>query len=82
MSDIIKMPLAELCKMLGVTQCRLAARLGISQDVVSRTERRGNVKPSTLRTYARGLGGELRVVIVFPHRASVEVIGHGSPDEA
>ena len=51
--------LATLRKGKGLTQAELAERIGMSQSDLSKFERRGDVRLSTLRTYVGALGGEL-----------------------
>jgi len=50
--------LRGLRELLGKTQEELASLLGRSQRQVSETERRQDVLLSTLRSYAKALGGE------------------------
>lgn len=47
----------------GVTQMQLAEAIGTSQSELSRLERRGDWKLSTLRKVVHALGGELDIVI-------------------
>ncbi len=54
--------LAELRRRQGLTQVELAARRGISQPDLSKLERRGDVRVSTLKAHVRALGGRLRLV--------------------
>jgi len=57
--------LAELRKLRGKTQLRLAAELDMHQSLLSRTERRGDHLVSTLHRYVEALGGELVVSARF-----------------
>lgn len=57
--------LAELRRERGLSQAQVAAALGISQSDVSKLERRGDVRLSTLRRYVSALGGTLRVSADF-----------------
>jgi hypothetical protein len=50
----------------GLTQAQVSARMGIAQSDVSKLERRGDARVSTLRAYARALGGRLRLSIQLP----------------
>ncbi len=43
----------------GLTQVELAKRMGMSQSDLSKFERRGDVRLSTLRAYAAALGSDL-----------------------
>jgi len=54
--------LSKLRRGLGLTQVELARRVGISQSDLSKLERRGDVRVSTLRAYAEALRGRLRLV--------------------
>ncbi len=57
--------LAELRKDRRVTQVDLAAELGRAQYAVSRLERGGDTKVSTLRRHVEALGGRLALVATF-----------------
>ncbi|HET6342963.1 MAG TPA: helix-turn-helix transcriptional regulator [Gemmatimonadota bacterium] len=58
--------LAEARARAGLTQVQVAERLGIGQSDVSKLERRGDVRLSTLRAYARAIGARLQVGIQGP----------------
>jgi transcriptional regulator with XRE-family HTH domain len=58
--------LAQLRRKLGLTQAQLAPRIGISQSDLSKLERRRDVRLSSLRSYARALGGRLRILFEIP----------------
>ncbi len=58
--------LADVRRRRGLTQAEVARRMGISQSDVSKLERRGDVRVSTLRAYARALGGQLRIGLQLP----------------
>lgn len=58
--------LAEARQRAGLTQTQVAERLGIAQPDVSKLERRADVQLSTLRAYARAIGGELHVGLQGP----------------
>jgi hypothetical protein len=53
----------------------MAKALGITQDRVSRLERRSDLLLSTLRKTVEGMGGNLSLVAEFPDRAPV-VLSH------
>lgn len=53
-------------EVLAVTQEELAARLGKRQPTVSRIERQGDARVSTVRAYIEALGGELELRARFP----------------
>lgn len=60
--------LAEIRKVLSITQAELSERTGMAQGDISRFERAEltATKMSTLERYVRGLGGSLHVVADFP----------------
>jgi hypothetical protein len=49
----------------------VAEALHISQDGVSRIEKRSDFLLSTLRSYIEAMGGKLRLVVEFPDRKPV-----------
>ncbi len=49
----------------------MAEALHISQDGVSRIEKRSDFLLSTLRSYVEAMGGKLRLVVEFPDREPV-----------
>jgi transcriptional regulator with XRE-family HTH domain len=57
--------LLEGRELLGKTQQETAVLLDRSQSQVSETERRQDVRLSTLRSYVEALGGELEVTASF-----------------
>jgi transcriptional regulator with XRE-family HTH domain len=65
--------LQELRKAREMTQARLADILGVTQDNVSRIEKRSDILLSTLRSYVEAMGGELDLVVKFPDRAPVHI---------
>ena len=67
-----EMALAELREALDLTQAELAASLNVSQEAVSRLERRPDMLISTLRHVVEALGGKLEIRAVLPG-ASVEL---------
>ncbi len=67
--------LRELRRARALTQQRLARTLGIKQDGVSRIERRGDLKLSTLQDYVAAMGGRLELVAHFPDSAPVSLKG-------
>ena len=66
-----EMTLRDLRKAHALTQERMAEALHISQDGVSRIEKRSDFLLSTLRSYIEAMGGKLRVVVEFPDRKPV-----------
>ena len=70
-----EMTLRDLRKAHELTQTRMAEALHISQDGVSRIEKRGDFLLSTLRSYVEAMGGQLRLVAEFPNRKPVTISG-------
>jgi DNA-binding XRE family transcriptional regulator len=70
-----EMTLRDLRKARELTQERIAEALHISQDGVSRIEKRSDFLLSTLRSYVEAMGGELRLVVEFPNREPVVLRG-------
>ncbi len=72
-ADIIaeEMSLRDLRKARKLTQARLAKTLGITQDSVSRLEKRSDLLISTLRKTVKAMGGDVRIVAEFPDRSPV-----------
>jgi transcriptional regulator with XRE-family HTH domain len=63
--ELLQLDLRGLRELLGKTQQEVAALLERSQSQVSETERREDVRLSTLRSYVQALGGELEVIATF-----------------
>ena len=59
----------------------LAKQLGISQDGVSRLEKRSDLLLSTLRNYVEAMGGNLRLVAEFPDQPPVLLTGFSDIDD-
>ena len=74
-----EMSLRELRKARKLTQTRVAKTLGITQDSVSRLEKRSDLLLSTLRKTVKAMGGDVRIVAQFPDRAPV-VLSHLSEE--
>ncbi len=70
-----EMTLRELRKARKLTQVRLAKALGVTQDSVSRLEKRSDLLLSTLRKTVQAMGGNLSLVAEFPDRAPVVLSG-------
>ena len=66
-----EMSLRDLRKARKLTQARVAKVLGVTQDSVSRLEKRSDLLLSTLRKTVKAMGGEVRIVAEFPDRAPV-----------
>ena len=70
-----EMTLRDLRKARALTQARMAEQLGITQDGVSRLEKRSDLLLSTLRKTVEAMGGNLSLVAEFPDRAPVVLTG-------
>src|SRR5271163_1397646 len=66
-----EMTLHELRHARKLTQVRIAKTLGITQDSVSRLEKRSDLLLSTLRKTVEAMGGNLSLVAEFPDRGPV-----------
>ena len=76
------MTLSELRKARKLTQVRVAKKLGISQDGVSRLEKRSDILLSTLRKTIEAMGGNLSIVAEFPDHGSVVLSGIAEDETA
>jgi len=70
-----EMSLRELRRARKLTQVRVAKTLGITQDSVSRLEKRSDLLLSTLRKTIKAMGGDLSLVAEFPDRPPVVLSG-------
>jgi DNA-binding XRE family transcriptional regulator len=75
-----EMTLRELRKARKLTQVRMAKQLGITQDSVSRLEKRSDLLLSTLRKAVEAMGGNLSLVAEFPDRPPVVLSGIAEDD--
>jgi len=75
-----EMALRELRKAHRRTQASMAKQLGISQDGVSRLEKRSDLLLSTLRNYVEAMGGHLCLVAEFPDQPPVMLTGFSDID--
>ncbi|MGC2420151.1 MAG: XRE family transcriptional regulator [Candidatus Acidiferrales bacterium] len=66
-----EMSLRDLRKARKLTQARVAKALGVTQDSVSRLEKRSDLLLSTLRKTVKAMGGDVRIIAEFPDRAPV-----------
>jgi DNA-binding XRE family transcriptional regulator len=81
-----QMTLRELRRARKLTQVRVGKALGITQDSVSRLEKRGDLLLSTMRKTVEAMGGNLSLVVEFPDREPVflsnlagdEILGRSS----
>lgn len=81
-AELIKeqMTLQELRRARKLTQVRIAKALGITQDSVSRLEKRSDLLLSTLRKTVQAMGGTLSLVAEFPDRPPVALSGIAEDD--
>lgn len=73
--------LQELRKAKKLTQVQLAETLGVQQATVAKYERQSDLLLSTLTSYVRAMGGELKLVVEFPGTAPVALEGLGETEE-
>jgi transcriptional regulator with XRE-family HTH domain len=67
---------------LKLTQEQMAELLQIDQGNVSRLEQRTDLMLSTLRKYIAAMKGELRLVVEFPDRPSITLVGISDIEES
>jgi transcriptional regulator with XRE-family HTH domain len=70
-----ELTLQELRRARKLTQVRMAKKLGISQDGISKLEKRSDLLLSTLRKTVEAMGGSLSLVAEFPDRSPVVLSG-------
>lgn len=73
--------LRELRKAKDLTQVQLAKTLHIQQATVAKYERQSDLLLSTLSSYVRAMGGNLKLVVEFPGKAPVALEGLGDTEE-
>jgi transcriptional regulator with XRE-family HTH domain len=74
------MTLSELRHARKLTQVKVAKTLGVTQDSVSRLEKRTDLLLSTLRKTVEAMGGNPSLVAEFPDRAPVVLPGIAEDD--
>src|SRR5690348_7359613 len=67
------MALDELREAQNMTQEHLAKVLNVKQSAISKMERRADMYVSTLQSFVKAMGGELRIEAVFPQGGRVEI---------
>jgi DNA-binding XRE family transcriptional regulator len=77
-----EMTLRELRQARRLTQVKMAKELGITQDGVSRLEKRTDLLLSTLRKSVEAMGGHLSLIAEFPDRKPVVLAGIADVPEA
>jgi len=75
-----EMTLRELRHARRLTQAKMAKTLGVTQDGVSRLEKRSDLLLSTLRKTIEAMGGSLSLLAEFPDRAPVVLSGIAEHD--
>jgi transcriptional regulator with XRE-family HTH domain len=73
-----ELTLRDLRKAHSLTQAQISQALNMTQDGVSRLERRSDLLLSTLRSYVEAMGGKLKISAEFPDRAPVSISEIGS----
>ena len=73
--------LQELRKAKEMTQVQLAETLGIQQATVAKYERQSDLLLSTLTSYGRAMGGNLKLMVEFPGKAPIALDGLGETEE-
>src|ERR1700752_2027425 len=63
---LAEMALDELREARRLTQEQLAERLNVKQPAIAKVERRTDMYLSTLRGVIKAMGGEMRILAVFP----------------
>jgi len=64
--ELRRMLLAELRRVAGMTQVKLAKSMGVTRPTPSRLESQDDMRLSTLRRIVEALGGELEVIAKLP----------------
>src|SRR5277367_3823244 len=75
-----EMTLRELRHARKLTQVKMAKTLGVTQDSVSRLEKRSDLLLSTLRKTVEAMGGNLSLIAEFPDRSPVVLLGIAGDD--
>lgn len=70
-----EMTLQELRRARKLSQVRVAKKLGIGQEGVSKIEKRADLMISTLRRTVEAMGGSLSLVAEFPDHRPVVLSG-------
>lgn len=74
--------LRELRKAKEMTQVQLAEALGVQQATVAKYERQSDLLLSTLTSYVRAMGGDLKLTVEFPGGATIALEGIGDDHES
>ncbi len=69
--------LQAIRKARKLTQKTLAKKLKVDQVAISQLERRSDMLISTLQNHLAAMGGKLQLVVEFPNRPAVALVGLG-----
>ena len=72
----------QLRQALKLTQKQMAELLQVDQGNISRLEQRTDLMLSTLHKYIAAMGGDLKLVVEFPTRPPVTLIGISQIEES
>jgi DNA-binding XRE family transcriptional regulator len=72
-----ELTLQALRKARKLTQKTLAKKLKVDQVAISQLERRSDMLLSTLQNHLAAMGGKLQLVVEFPNRPAVALVGLG-----
>jgi transcriptional regulator with XRE-family HTH domain len=70
-----EMSLRDLKKAFKLTQVKMAKKLHMRQEGISRLEQRTDLLLSTLHSYVAAMGGDLQLVVTFPDRPAIRLSG-------
>ena len=73
--------LQQLRNAKAMTQVQLAGTLGIKQATVAKYERQSDLLLSTLTSYVRAMGGDLKLMVQFPGKEPIAISGLGDTEE-
>lgn len=76
-----EMSLQELRRARKLTQIRMAKKLKVGQESISRLEKRADLHLSTLRHYVEAMGGSLSLIARFPDRDPIELTGFATMEK-
>lgn len=63
---LAELPLQELRQARHLSQVQLANVLHVQQGAISKLERRTDMYVSTLRSFIKAMGGDLKIIAQFP----------------
>ncbi len=72
----------QLRQARDLTQKQMAEFLQVDQGNISRLEQRTDLMLSTLQKYIAAMGGELKLIVEFPNRPPVTLIGISEIEES